>query len=434
MKSRAVLALLAATTLAACASSPTPAPIYRPRTPTQPSIHPPVTQPAAPTTPPAVTTPVQPAVPDFYISPSRFSDIPGWAQSDFAPALAAFKRQCAAWRARTPDAPLTGGKYGGTVAAWLPACDQAQTVLPGQEHWFFENWFDPMYVAGSGDQRITAYFEPVIEARRTWEPPYTEPLLSRPSDMLTIDLGAFAEAYDSDVLRGAPRQLTGKMIGDKVEPYPKRAAITPYQGQAFAYAHPADLYNLQVQGSGRLHFPDGTEARAQFSAQNGYKWNSALGALRNSGQLASPTWGNFRAWLDANPQGQKAALNADPSYVFFQEEAVTDPTAGPRGAAGASLTPMGSIAVDPAFHPYGAVVFIDGYYDGAAFDHLFVAQDTGGAIRRGPMRGDVFVGAGPQAGAWAEKMNAPARWWTLVPKTLNLAAPQISSVATIPPG
>ncbi|MEJ0059590.1 MAG: 3D domain-containing protein [Terricaulis sp.] len=107
------------------------------------------------------------------------------------------------------------------------------------------------------------------------------------------------------------------------------------------------------------------------------------------------------------PDAARGALNADPSYVFFQEENITDPSAGPRGASGAPLTPLGSIAVDPDYHPYGAIVFVDGTYDGAPFQRLLVAQDTGGAIRRGPFRGDVFFGSGPQAGAGAEAHEWP---------------------------
>lgn len=402
---RPVLGLAIAALLSACASSPTPAPITRPGVSSRPPA------PAAP----AVTPPAS----DFALTPVRFTDIPGWGRTDFAPALAAFKRHCDGWRNRTPDAALTGGRYGGKVGDWLPACGAALSVQPGQEQWFFETSFEPAIVTGPGEAKLTAYFEPVIQASRTWAPPFTEPLLSRPPDMLTVDLGAFAEAYDNEALRGAPRTLTGKLNGGRIEPYPKREAITPYQGQIIGYAHPADVYSLQIQGSGRVRFTDGTEARAQYSTQNGYKWNSALGALRNSGRLQSPTWANFRAWLDANPGEQKSALNADPSYVFFQEEAITDFAAGPRGAAGIPLTPMGSIAVDPAYHPYGAIIFVDGTYEGGAFQRLLVAQDTGGAIRRGPNRGDVFIGSGPEAGLYAEKMNAPARWWTLLPKPVS---------------
>jgi membrane-bound lytic murein transglycosylase A len=208
-----------------------------------------------------------------------------------------------------------------------------------------------------------------------------------------------------------------------VRPYPKRGDLTPYQGQAFAYAHPVDVYNLQIQGSGRIAFPDGTQARAAYAAQNGYRWNSALGALRDSGELqGGATWSNFRNWSNQNgAEATQRALNADPSYVFFQEEAITDPSAGPRGAAGVPLTPMGSIAVDPAYHPYGAVVFVDGTYAGQSFRRLLVAQDTGGAIRRGPQRGDVFFGSGDEAGRAAEQMNGAARWWTLLPRGVPIA-------------
>jgi membrane-bound lytic murein transglycosylase A len=242
--------------------------------------------------------------------------------------------------------------------------------------------------------------------------------------MVTVNLAAFAEAYDSEVLRGAPRRLTGQLYGAEIRPYPKRGELLPEPGQAFAYAHPADVYNLQVQGSGRIAFPDGTQARAAYAAQNGYRWNSALGALRNAGELPNgANWANFRAWMDARgPDAARGALNADPSYVFFQQEAISDPSAGPRGAAAVPLTPMGSIAVDPEYHPYGAIVFVDGAYEGSPFRRLLVAQDTGGAIRRGPFRGDVFFGSGPEAGAGAERMNAPARWWTLLPRGVPVAA------------
>lgn len=423
MITRAILSVSIAVTLAACTST-RPAPIVAGGAKPGP-VRPPVGPPAQP--------PVSPPVPqDLVLTPVTFESMPGWATADMAPALAAFKRQCDSWRPRASTASLSGGRYGGTVGDWSNACAAATTIQPGQERWFFEAYFEPAFVAGPGEAKLTAYFEPVVMASREWSPSFTEPLLKRPPDMITVDLGAFADAYDNEALRGAPRSLNGKLSGDRIVPYPKREAITPYLGQIIGYAHPADVYNLQVQGSGRLRFADGSEARAQFSAQNGYKWNSALGALRNSGRLPVASWTNFRTWLDQNPTQQKSALNADPSYVFFQEEAITDYAAGPKGAANVPLTPMGSIAVDPAFHPYGAVVFVSGDYSGGAFQRLFVAQDTGGAIRRGPNRGDVFVGTGSEAGAWAERMNSAApQWWTLLPR--KFATPIAAAPITTPP-
>ena len=356
----------------------------------------------------------------FSLAPVSFRDIPDWQSADLAPALTAFRRSCAGRAARDPSAALPGGgQYGGTVAQWAPACAAAESVQPGGERAFFEENFVPHAVRGDGEARITAYYEPIIQARRTPEGQYTAPLLTRPSDMVSIDIAAFAEAYDNEALRGAPRRLTGQISGTEVRPYPRRGEITPYQGQAFAYAHPIDVYNLQIQGSGRIAFPDGGQARAAYAAQNGYRWRSALGALRDSGQLqGGATWANFKAWSDRNgPAATQQALNADPSYVFFQEERIDDPQAGPRGAAGVPLTALGSIAVDPAYHPYGAVVFVDATYQDQPFRRLLVAQDTGGAIRRGPLRGDVFWGSGDEAGRGAESMNAISpRWWTLLPR------------------
>jgi membrane-bound lytic murein transglycosylase A len=366
----------------------------------------------------------QPAQVAFALEPARFEDLPGWASADLAPALTAFRRACDGRRQRDPSAALPGeGRYGGTVGDWAPACAAATSVAPGGERAFFEANFAPYQVRSNGEARLTSYYEPVIDARRAPEGAFTAPLLRKPGDMVTIDVAAFAEAYDNEALRGAPRRLTGQINGTEVRPYPKRDQITPYQGQAFAYANPVDVYNLQIQGSGRIAFPDGTQARASYAAQNGYRWRSALAALRDSGQLqGGATWQNFRAWSDQNgAAATQQALNADPSYVFFQEEAIDDPSAGPRGAAGVPLTPLGSIAVDPSFHPYGALVFVDGQYSGASFQRLLVAQDTGGAIRRGPLRGDVFWGAGPEAGRAAEQMNSPARWWTLLPRGVPVA-------------
>jgi membrane-bound lytic murein transglycosylase A len=369
------------------------------------------------------TEPEQPAEVSFALEPASFADLPGWASADLAPALTAFRRSCEGRRLRDPNAPLANGaRYGGSVADWAPACAAAQAVQPGGERAFFEANFTPQAIRSSGEARLTAYYEPIIEARRTPEGMFSEPLLRRPSDMVSIDLAAFAEAYDNEALRGAPRRLTGQINGNEVRPYPQRNQIAAYNGQAFAYAHPVDVYNLQIQGSGRIAFADGTQARAAYAAQNGYRWRSALAALRDSGELPSASWASFKTW--SNEHGSEAthqALNADPSYVFFQEEPIEDPSAGPRGAAGVSLTPLGSIAVDPAFHPYGAVVFVDGAYLGAPFQRLLVAQDTGGAIRRGPLRGDVFWGSGPEAGRAAEQMNGPARWWTLLPRGAPIA-------------
>jgi membrane-bound lytic murein transglycosylase A len=395
IRSKALTAV-AGLTLAACASTPEPAPRVDVR-------------------------PIEP-VADFQLSTVRFSDLPSWSTVDLGPALTAFRRQCAVWRARPNEAVSASARYGGQVSQWLPACNAADAARPGGERAFFEANFVPYAISGgTAPGRLTGYFEPVIRASRTPAPGYSEPVLSKPADLVTVDLAGFAEAYDSEALRGLPRQLNGKLHGSEVRPYPSRAQIVAAPpSRAIGYANPADLYNLQVQGSGQLEFLGGGISRAAFAAQNGYRWRSAIAAARDAGRISDPNWRSFRNYLDGLPVGgARGALNADPSYVFFAEEPLTDPTAGPKGAAGVPLTAEGSVAVDPAYHPYGALLFVDATYAGDPFRRLAVAQDTGGAIRRGPLRGDLFFGAGPAAGERAERMNSEGvRFWTLAPRGL----------------
>jgi membrane-bound lytic murein transglycosylase A len=85
---------------------------------------------------------------------------------------------------------------------------------------------------------------------------------------------------------------------------------------------------------------------------------------------------------------------------------------------------MGSIAVDPAHNPYGIPIWLDtrlpqeaGDFQGDETGLLVVTQDTGSAIK-GPLRGDLFFGAGDEAGALAGVMKHPVSWTVLVPRTL----------------
>ena len=52
------------------------------------------------------------------------------------------------------------------------------------------------------------------------------------------------------------------------------------------------------------------------------------------------------------------------------------------------------------------------------WQRLMVAQDTGGAIR-GPVRGDVFWGAGKEAAEVAGRMKHTGRYYILLPRVLS---------------
>ena len=95
------------------------------------------------------------------------------------------------------------------------------------------------------------------------------------------------------------------------------------------------------------------------------------------------------------------------SYVFFKESAGRRCVARQRGKRRASRSRrMASIAVDLRFHALGVPFFIDTTTpDGHALQNLFIAQDTGGAIR-GPARADIFFGFGAGAADLAGEMKS----------------------------
>lgn len=393
------------------------------------------------------TTPAAPTGPIFQLRAASFAQLPGWRENDPQPALEAFRRSCAA-QTRREDSAAYGrsAAYGGTVADWRAPCAAAATATDART--FFEANFTPHEVIARSDQlrRLTGYYEPVVQARRTPQPGFEEPFLARPADFVQIDFGAFDEAsgiakqITEDVMKGLAPILaddvearTGEALNDrlarrfkttmwgrltadrKIMPAPKRGDIDLRSG-VLGYARACDVYDVQVQGSARVQFEDGAQMRMAYAAQNGWKWTSLYPQLRDLGAAAASKKGVCDWLATQTPEQVRAAMNLDPSYVFFQLEPIRDPSSGPNGAQGVPLTGLGSIAVDPAFHPYGAVLFVDAEN---GFRRLLVAQDTGGAIRRGPVRGDVFFGTGDAAFAVAAQQNAPAQFWTLLPNALS---------------
>ncbi|MEM9757141.1 MAG: MltA domain-containing protein, partial [Pseudomonadota bacterium] len=127
----------------------------------------------------------------------------------------------------------------------------------------------------------------------------------------------------------------------------------------------------------------------------------------------------IRAWVRRNPEEGLELLRHNPSYVFFREVFIDDPAAGPLGAMNRSITTLRTIAVDPAYTPLGAPVWIEkGGADPLA--RLMIAQDTGSAIQ-GPQRADVFYGTGDAAGLAAGQVRDRGRMVVLLPIEQALA-------------
>jgi len=392
------VAFLFALLLAGCAAAPTP--VVR-----------------APAPAPAAPAPEQPT-PRLVLSQARFADLPGWNADRVEEVLPAFIRTCARL-SRLADTQTVGpDALGGQVADWRPACAALPSLSPATARAFFEREFMP-FALSNNDVReglFTGYYEPELRGSLVRTQRHTVPLLGRPDDLVTIDLGAFREE-----LRG--QRLAGRVEGGVLRPYEPRAAIVG--GSLGNRARPIlwvdsadDAFFLEVQGSGRVRLDDGRVVRVGFAAQNGHPYVPIGRVLIERGLMAreNVSMQSIRAWLAANPAQAAELRNANPSYVFFR----TIEGEGPLGSEGVALTPGRSLAVDRTFLPMGVPIFLDADdpLDAARrVRRLLMAQDTGGAIR-GPVRGDVFWGAGELAAEQAGRMRSTGRAWILLPRSV----------------
>jgi len=332
-----------------------------------------------------------------------FADLPGWRDSDPGPALAAFRRSCVKIAALPPAAPMA---YAGTAHDWQKACDDAATVRTASR--FFETAFTP-FAIDTGDGLVTGYYEPLLNGSATRHGAYRVPVYGVPEDLVMIDLGLFRPEWKG-------MRIAGQMEGHYLAPYPDRAAIDAHPPRTapvlFWGDDPVSVFFLHIQGSGRVRLDDGRMLRVTYAGQNGHPYTPIGRTLIADGALKREevSMQSIRAWLTAHPDEAARVMESDASFIFFKQEPVGDRTLGPAGSEGVALTPRASIAVDPTIHPFGAPMFITG--DGLA--DLFVAQDTGGAIR-GPARADIFFGFGPAAEDTAGKMKAHARFFVLLP-------------------
>jgi peptidoglycan lytic transglycosylase A len=375
--------------------------------------------------------------------PVEFRDIPGWPGDEVARALEPFLGTCRGLQHWGADRPLGGAgalaRLGGTVAAFAGACAEAAEVAetarlsdlpaaadtpPGHGRLaeerdaaerqalvrdFFERRFRP-FAAGSG--LMTGYYEPELRGAE-------------------YPVGAFQVP-----LHAPPAPL------EVEEPLPDRAAIEAGalagMGLELAWVDdPVDAFFLHIQGSGRLRLHDGRLLRVGYAGQNGRPYKAIGKLLIDTGAVPRERMSMqaIRAWLAAAGPGEAAdTLRHNPSYVFFRVLEGLPPGQGPPGALGVPLTPGRSLAVDPAFIPFGAPVFAATRdpLDGAPVRRLLHAQDTGGAIR-GPARGDLFWGWDEAAAALAGAMRETAEVFVLVPRELTAGGVDPGGAAALLP-
>ena len=356
------------------------------------------------TAPPPPTT--QPPEVEIFETPKWYAQLNHWASADHRPALASFKRSCASFLKADLTAQLNPlqpeyGRYND----WIPACDEALFTGGSKKdaRRFFEKQFAPIVLATrEGDEGLlTGYYEPIVNVRKMPDAVYSEPVLAKPKTE-------------------AVQMLAREQLG-------------PRWSRVIAYGKPIDVFFMQIQGSGRIRFKDGTTVRAAYAANNGKPYKSIGKVLVERGELTLEKASKqaISDWMTRNgPQKTRELKNQNPRYIFFTEQKIAKGE-GPRGAMRVPLTGMGSMAVDPRYHPYGTLAWLEttlpqkpGDFKGKKSGVLVSVQDTGKAIR-GPLRGDLFFGSGDKAGGKAGVMKHSVRWTVLVPKAI---APQPSGI------
>ena len=264
-----------------------------------------------------------------------------------------------------------------------------QELLPrldAEPQLFLQNfqWVEvPSGIAYSG------YYEPRVKASRTRKPGYEQAIYALPPDM---------KQYKR---RHKGRYYTRRQIEEQ--------QLLAGRGLELAWAaDPVDVFFLEIQGSGRLVFDDGTEAFINYAGQNGHKYKSSGRIMREKGLLKRGDIFEQRQWFKDNPQ----RVREIPSYVFFRYG-----SRGPTGAMGHVVDEWLSLAVDRSYIPLGAVVAFgvnvpDEKYGSLPLRGIGFAQDVGGAIKQ--RRIDLFCGGSERANYVASHLDAPGPAWVLV--------------------
>jgi membrane-bound lytic murein transglycosylase A len=305
--------------------------------------------------------------------PSEFDLLPGWRTELKSTVVAAFAAGCPLIR----DPRTTA------------ACRAVNAVPAGNEdaaRLFLIHYFRPQLL---GTDYLTGYFELTVKGSLKRDRNFTVPVLAPPR-------------YPNQYPR--PDIMGGALDGQGLE-------ILYLQSEA-------DLYFLQLQGSGRVILPDGSMVRLGTAADNGQP-RIPVEHLFGEAQIPNHDLSipGIRAWAADHVPETNGRLARDQAYVFFRPLTDLPPQYGPYGAFTLPLLPMRSVAVDPSYTKLGTMLWIatNVAFDTVRMPHLVIAQDTGSLIT-GPARLDLFFGWGPDAERIGGHEHARAQVWALVPR------------------
>lgn len=308
-----------------------------------------------------------------------------------------------------------------------------ESILPTFDlRTFFEKYFDVYKVKSNlpNDEGIfTGYYEPELEGSLEKSAEYSYPLYAPPKDLLFVpDLGEI-----DPKLRGI--RWAGRK-GEDGQAYPYWTRQEIYNNilakksidTVICWAKDTiDLFFLHIQGSGKIILQNGHSFRVGYAASNGHAYISLGQRLKKEGKISQDaTREETEKYLRNLPlkgrNGLLDILSYNPLFIFFHKNPQDKPigTLGKEQGEGIPVTSGRSLAVDPLYIPLGLPIWVELEKhipkEISLYSHrLFIAQDTGGAIK-GPVRSDIYVGSGKEAGNIAGKILCKGHSVLLVPK------------------
>ena len=247
---------------------------------------------------------------------------------------------------------------------------------------------------GDGSVYFTGYFTPVLKVSRVQTEEFKYPIYARPKNWVG-KLPTRKQIDGDGVLKG--------------------------QGLEIAYTKSLlDIYFMQIQGSGIVEYPDGSNQILAFAGTNGRKYRSVGKYMLQNGYAneQNVSLKRIKKFFNENPDLIDPLLFVNESYVFFS---LVKYQKTPKGAGHVPLTTEYSIAVDKRYIPIGScllakVPMIDNQNRIDHYDYrILIAQDVGGAIK-GPGRVDLYTGVGDKGRRKASLLHHYGSLWLLEPK------------------
>lgn len=243
-----------------------------------------------------------------------------------------------------------------------------------------------------GNVHFTGYFTPIIKVKKNKDARFKYPLYTRPKD------------WEGDFPTRQEIEEGGAFNG---------------MGLELAYAdNKLDIYFMQVQGSGYVEYPDGSQSLFSYDGTNKHPYRSIGQYLVSREDIPAKNISllGIKRFFRQNPDLVDEVLFVNQSYTFF-----TPKNNRPKGAGHVPLTADYSIAVDRRYIPLGScllayvpVISTDGELKRHEYRFL-LAQDIGGAIK-GPGHIDLYSGIGKIGQEKASALHHYGKLWLLLPK------------------